>query len=114
MADLHDRIKYYKVKLELISPMLGTVPKNKQVFTTFIASKAAEEVERRRKQAEREGKDPDTTPAMAGGEPATAETLVAITIDEPEGVVESADREDRGSSGFMEDVEGRYMLDYMV
>lgn len=99
MADLHDRIKYYKVTLELTSPMLGTVPKNTQVFTTFIASKAAEEIEKRRKQAQKEGKNPDTVPAMAGGEPPTKETLAAIMTEEPEGVVDSADREDKGSTG---------------
>lgn len=114
MADLHDRIKYYKVKLELTSHMLGTVPKNKQVFTTFIASKAMEEAEKRRKAATKAGLDPDTTPAMASGEPATPEVLHAIMTEEPEGVVEAADREERGSTGFMEDVEGRYVLDYVV
>lgn len=112
MADLN--FKFYRVKIKLTSPMLGTVPKDKKVFTTFIASKAEEEAEKRRKAAIKAGQDPDTQPAMASGEPATPEVLAAIMTEEPEGIVESSDREERGWTGFMSDQEGKYLLDYVL
>jgi hypothetical protein len=36
--------KYYKVKIELLDDMLGTLPKNKNIYTTYIESKSPHEI----------------------------------------------------------------------
>lgn len=112
MAALNFR--YYRVKLELLAPLLGTVPKQRAVFTKFIASKAQEAADKARKAAKKAGKDPDTTPAMANAEPATPEALAEIA-KETEGIPEDPDdREKTGWTIFMEDAKGRYLLSYMI
>jgi hypothetical protein len=35
-------MKYYKVRITLLDPMLGTAPANKEIFATYIASKRPE------------------------------------------------------------------------
>lgn len=75
----------FKLKLTLTEPMLGTVPKDKEVYKTYIATKKKE---------------------IEG---------VELTQEELKDEVESIDEvEQKGWTGFHSDENGLYIYDYMV
>ena len=90
---------YYKVEIELDEDLLGTVPKNKEVYREFIAAKArdhAEKETRRAAQDERRGDEDTATPRMASGAEATPEEVAKLMEEEVETV---EDIEERGWTG---------------
>lgn len=93
-------ITKYKVTLELVEPLLGTVPKQKAVFTNFLAGKAREELEKMAAKGI----------PLASGE-ASADAAATLVEAEVETV---ADMEERGWTGFHSDEEGPFLYDYAV
>lgn len=83
MGDLQVVKRGYR--LTLTEPILGSSPKNKDVYRSFIAAKAAE----------------------------AAVTMAPALVVETE--VESVQEvEERGWTGFLEDADGIYLLDYVI
>lgn len=78
------------IELTLTEPMLGTVTKNKEVYTNFIANKLRDEVRR--------------------GNVAVAE-LERKSVEELETIDE---REEKGWTGFHSDEKGLFIYDYMI
>lgn len=91
----------YDCEVELDEPMLGTVPKNKEVYTSYIVQKGRELIER----------DAKKDIPLASGEEATPEAVEARLAEEPETIKEV---EERGWTGFHEDEEGPFLYDYFV
>lgn len=101
----------YEVVLEYITDLLGTQPKDKEVYRRYLQSKIAEMAEKTRKRVEKEGGDPATDPGFADGTPAVDEAAAARAAEELSSIQTI---EDRGWTGFFEDAEGPFLLDYMV
>lgn len=93
--------KKWSVKLLLLEDMLGTVPKDRKVFSSYLKQKAREKME----------KDGTQGKPLADGQEATA-TAIAERLDVEEETL--AEVEERGWTGFFTDAEGPYLLDYMV
>ena len=93
--------KTFRVVLEFVEDLLGTVPKNKKVYETYIAGKAAEAHEKEIKRG---------IPA-ASGEPLTTEASAALLEEELETVQEI---EERGWTGFQTDEEGPFLYNYAL
>ncbi len=96
------KVDRYNVKIRLTEDVLGTVPKNKQVFTSFLLDRARKEAKRL---AEKNG-----TP-HASGEPVTEESLALMEV-ETETVQQT---EERGWTGFHTDpTDGPFVMDYAI
>lgn len=80
------KIGKYKVTIVLTEPMLGTVPKNEQVYTKFVATKVL---------------------ALANGDTKLAEEQ--STVPEQKEEIERA-----GWTGFHTDERGIFIYDYMI
>lgn len=78
------------IKLTLLEPQLGTVPKSKEVYKTYILGKLREEV--------------------AAGR-SSKEVLEERQVEELETVAET---EEKGWTGFHQDDEGLFIYDYMI
>lgn len=81
----------YRVRLRLLEPLLGTVPKSETVFTDYLASLALKRRD--------------------GGERITPEAALEL-IEEEKSTL--PDREERGWTGFHEDEHGPFLYDYQV
>lgn len=81
---------YYDITLELLEPQLGTVPKNQDIYKTFIASKVFDAVE----------------DGIISQEDAEAKALEEVET------VQTI--EEKGWTGFMKDAKGHFIYDYMV
>ena len=93
---------FYRVEVELMEDMLGTVPKNREVYAAHIATKSREFLE---KQA-REGIP------LASGKPATIENIEEAIAEEVESV---ADMEEKGWTTFHCDEHGKpFVFDYLI
>ena len=86
-------VKKYKVKLTLLEPLLGTVPKSEKVFRDYLADKALKRKE-----------------AAAKIDPEAARALNEEEID----TLPTRDEEERGWTGFFTDEEGPFLYDYQV
>lgn len=93
--------KDFQVTVTLTTDMLGTIPKNKELYTDFIAGKARESL------AKMEAKGIP----MADGQPATSAAVAEAIAEETESI---KDMEDKGWTGFFEDSEGPYIMNYFV
>lgn len=82
--------KLYNVKLTLTEPILGTVPKNKDIYTDYIASKAEKAVVLTPEQ------ESDT-------EAVIQEEIGTVPVDE-----------NKGWTGFHSDDEGVFLYDYQI
>lgn len=91
----------YRVTLELATDLLGTNPKDKAIFTSYIQDAA-------RKKMEKEAKKGI---ALADGTEANGETIAAALAEEPEDIQQM---EERGWTGFFEDKDGPYLTNFMV
>jgi DNA topoisomerase VI subunit B len=87
----------YKVVISLTEPMLGTVPKRKEVYSDYIATKAAEHAEKQE--------------AFADGNPTTAAGAAQRAAEEVETV---QDIEEKGWTGFHTDEDGPFLYDYAI
>lgn len=119
-------IKTYNVRIELIEDLLGTVPKNKEVYASFIATKASEhaaKAEREQSKVEkREGSvekalptaevaEPPEQFGFDDGKPRDAASLEERAVEEVDAIKEM---EERGWTGFHEDAEGPFLFDYAL
>lgn len=87
----------YAIKIELLEDLLGTVPKNKAIYASYIASKAEELI----------GKGIP----HASGDEATDGSLEAMAAEEVSTITEI---EERGWTGFHEDEGGPFLYDYVI
>lgn len=90
-------ITKYRVTVELIEPLLGTVPRRKEVYADFIATRAAQHAEKNER--------------FASGEEATGEVATELAEEETECIKEL---EEKGWTGFHEDDEGPFLFDYAI
>src|SRR5689334_1170656 len=99
------KIVRYACVIRLITEMLGTVPKNRDVYTKYIADKARQQLE----------KDAGKDIPLASGDEATSEAIEELLKLEPETIQEV---EERGWTGFHDtngDGTGKFFLyDYHV
>jgi len=94
--------KQYRVRCTFHEPVLGTAPKNKEVYAKYIQSKALDLVQK----TEVAGVD-------AGAQAALATT--AEEIDEEVNTVPTAeDIENKGWTGFHEDEGGVFLYNYVI
>ena len=77
--------RQYNIKFTLLRPMLGTVPKDKEIYSTYIASKADD--------LNISAKETETV---------------------PENDDEKAKLEEKGWTGFHKDDEGHFIYSYMI
>lgn len=105
----------YGVKIELIEDLLGTTPKDRSVYSNFIASKGREMLEKQARQgippAGNQGEDaPMVTDdgVMTEHGATTVATLLAEEVETIQQV------EDRGWTGFHEDPDGPFLFDYAI
>ena len=84
--------KKHEVVLELITKMLGTAPKDPEVYSAYVATKKAE---------------------FAKNTGRNAEAAVDETTDEEVGTL-SKEVEERGWTGFHQDENGLFIYEYMV
>lgn len=97
------KVDRYNVTIRLTEDMLGTVPKNQKVFSSFILDKARKEVKRQA--------DMKSVP-HANGESVTDESIATLMDVEPETVQES---EERGWTSFHTDPRhGPFLMDYAI
>ena len=101
----------YDVKIELIEPLLGTVPKDPSVYATYILAKQTEEAIRKAKRgyvlADGEAVTADAMATRNAEELVTCPTgngeaapvPVVQEVDEDDGELSAADREERGWTG---------------
>lgn len=96
-------IDTYEVEVRLLHPMLGTVPKRKEVYAAFIATKAAAHADKMNKKGigQFESGAPTDDP----------DAVAALQAEEVETV---KDIEEKGWTGFMQDDEGPFLYDYVV
>lgn len=80
----------YKVRYTLLEPMLGTVPKNKDIYTDYLADKALK----------------NQTPQIVSDQ-----TVDDLITEEVETVPESTER---GYTGFHTDYNGIFVYDYLI
>src|SRR5262245_58256340 len=113
----------YSVTLRLVTEMLGTVPKNREVYKSFISDKAREHQEKEakraakdRERAAKKGNGDVDDPRFADGTVATAEEASARAGEEIETVPEPTveDIEAKGWTGFHQDERGPFVYDYFV
>lgn len=106
-------ITTYAVQLELIEDLLGTVPKNKEVYAAYIGAKGRELIAR----------DAKKGVPLASGEYATGPGLPepppgAPTVDIDKALGEETESikevEEKGWTGFHTDEEGPFLLDYVI
>jgi hypothetical protein len=108
-------IKRYAVKIKLVEDLLGTVPKNKEVYATFIAQKGRELIE---KQAAKKGVPlasgamPEGHPQPEGQQPVAPPADLDKHLGEEVESIEEV--EERGWTGFHTDAEGPFLFDYAV
>jgi hypothetical protein len=95
------KLKEFKVTLELLEDMLGTVPMAKDLYSKHLASKATERLEKMR----------DQGIPMADGSPVT-DAAIAAAIKEETATV--ADSEERGWTTFHKDGEGFFIYNYAI
>jgi hypothetical protein len=93
--------KVFKITMELVTDMLGTKPKNKQIYASWIQEKKREQIE----------KEAENGAALADGTEATPEAIDATLAAE---LPDIAEREEAGWTGYFEDKEGPYLTPYMV
>ena len=105
------KIDSYNVVLEFTTELLGTQPKDKEVYRRFLQSKIAEAAEKARKKTEKDGGDATTAPGFANMAPAVDAEVAARAAEELESIQTI---EDRGWTGFFEDADGPFLLDYMI
>jgi hypothetical protein len=102
----------FDVEIELEEQLLGTVPKNKEVYATFIAQKgkelAAKEAAKRKAVPHASGIDSDGE----GGVDGEMAGAVATLIDEEVETVQ--DLEERAWTSFHKDADGYFLYDYAV
>ena len=94
------KIKKFDVVIRLMEDLLGTCPKNREVYSSHIATKDREAMEKLAKKG--------ITMASGGEETKTAEEL----IEESKSTIK--DTEDRGWTSFMRDEDGPFLYDYCV
>ncbi len=90
------------VSLTFIEPLLGSIPKSKEVYAAFIEKKKREALEKRKEKLEAmgvEGRDAAGTVELAQQE------VEAETIQETE---------ERGWTGFHSDEKGLFLYDYSI
>lgn len=80
------KLKKYDVVIELLEDLLGTVPKDRAVFSSYIQTKAREMME----------KDAKKGVPLASGEEATEESIGTALAEEPETI---EDVEEKGWTG---------------
>lgn len=95
------KITKYEVTLELVEPMLGTVPKNREVYTRHVQAKSREAIEK----AATKGVP------LTNGEEANPESINALLEPEEFSIKEC---EEKGWTGFMTDEEGPFIFDYAL
>lgn len=91
----------FDVHVKLLEQMLGTVPKNKEVYASHIANKGREQL------LKNAGKGLKN----ASGEELTPETTEVMLQEEVETIQEV---EERGWTGFHTDEQGPFVFDYFV
>jgi hypothetical protein len=105
-------VTVFDVEIELEEKMLGTVPKNKEVYATYIAAKGkeilAKEAAKRKAVPHASGIDSDGE----GGVDGEAAAAVATLVDEEVETVQ--DLEERAWTGFHKDQDGYFLYDYAV
>ena len=98
----HWKAVVYRVKIRLTEEMLGTVPKEPEVYARFIAAKVLEDQKRREKLG---------LPVMGDGQtPATPAAAQALAEEE---VLTVPALEAKGWTGFHCDDAGPFLYDYM-
>lgn len=95
-------LKSFAVKIKLTEDLLGTCPKDREVYASFIANKNRELMEKN----------------AAKGLPPVASNPESTAADIPAAVAESVetiqDVEERGWTGFHSDDQGPFLYDYAV
>jgi hypothetical protein len=130
-------ITKYKVIINLSEDMLGTTPKQKQVFTSYLTNLKREELGKQKRKNDREeeaaqrkiekdnaeaskGKkkkkevpEEDERPPqrLASSEELTTTTIETVVMEEEESIEEV---EERGWTGFPRDQDGPFMWDYQL
>lgn len=104
----------YAIEIELTEDMLGTQPKQKAVYSNYIAGKAREAI----------AKDAKKGYPLASGATAVMDPIAdAPPNGQPENRVDTLlqqeeesiqELEDKGHTGFFEDERGKFLLDYQV
>jgi len=94
-------ITKFEVELCLLEDLLGTVPKNQKVFSSYLLTKAREAV----------AKDRSKGIPLASGEANTEESAEEVLAVEPETIGEV---EERGWTTFHQDDTGPFLFDYAV
>lgn len=111
-------ITEYNVEIELVEELLGTVPKNREVYTNFIAAKGRQMIEKQSKKGIllTGGTIPtdDQHQPLNGNFPSTEGGSQNITALLEEEVTTVEDLEERGWTGFHEDADGPFLMDYMI
>ena len=116
------RKRYFRIKIRLTDKFLGTIPKDKSIYTTYIATKAPQHVAKSTKlrieletkinalRAKSDGIDTDEIKALLK----QIDNIVVDPNDIPE--VEDIDNiEQRGWTGFFSEKDkGIYILNYMI
>ena len=94
--------RFYQVEIVLATPMLGTVPYDPKVFSTFLAESDRKELAKKIK----------TGNNAADGTEMTATTVTEMLEDEVKHV---ATREERGWTGFFQDaIHGPFIQNHMI
>jgi len=111
----------WAVVVRLTTPLLGTVPKSKDVYTKFILSKMQAEEKKRLKERQKEltnrvdeeqvldKTELDSQLLLAGQ---ASEDLVKQVMAEEQSTVEEA--EEKGWTGFHRDENGYFVYDYFI
>jgi hypothetical protein len=94
-------MKIYNVKIELLEDMLGTVPKNKDVWRIHKQEKAREIMKKHAAKGI----------PLASGDEATESAIALLAAEEIETIKEV---EEKGWTGFHEDKDGPFLYDYAV
>jgi len=94
-------IDKYVLEIELEEDLLGSTPKQREVYTSYVQAKARE--------AMLKGAAKKEPVPLADGGAATAEAVEERLDEEPENIKEV---EERGWTGFMEDDQGVFLYDY--
>lgn len=114
-------VTIYRVEIELLSHLLGTCPRSKEVYSDYIASKAAKALAVGGLPGLKGNRFGMKAPVLlANGEAASEESVAIATAEEcdtvPETVTEEslAELEEKGWTGFHTDEEGPFLYDYAL
>lgn len=100
-------IQKFEVQLQLKEDLLGTVPKNKDVYTKYIASKIDQYAAKAEKAAEKNNEEA----RLADG---TVITPTSVSEKKAQEIETIKELEEKGWSGFHEDEQGPFLFDYAV